>query len=457
MRLSKAIEAEGIFWLSDYFEQDKGYFGTLNIDIWGFATLTLKDLEGHPLKTAMKKMFQRPFSSTSEELYENEYRWITGIVQHNRFAFFNRCIVTGIRTAGLPLEYRLNVTRVYLTDRIASNYSPMPNFDIEPSFTSFVCEMEGLREWLGISGFQEGSAIWNWQQGDMSEPLEVYYQKPEDIETHVKEENISLTFKIQPAISDLPFSGSKLTLEETAAIEGRTLTGSSLSFDDLINHWLTLRAFFDLVVDEPVSITDIKATPAKSWVSVKNEPLLLSIYMPLGFQVSPPSLDKNRHFKYESQEKLEEMLTIWYQKYRVMERAVWYYFRFRSDSPETDAYGAFPLMMTGLEALHTSLGLSYNKKAKSAAQARIVHLLEDILPIDMDAEEIAGVMQCRRNTLVHPYNRKDELRPSPSRSEIVMYYKVCLAAFKYHLLSLLGLDKAVLQRTLRHLLPIRKS
>ena len=42
----------------------------------------------------------------------------------------------------LPREYRLNIRVVYLTDRIADGSYPIPDFDKEPSFTSFSCDLK---------------------------------------------------------------------------------------------------------------------------------------------------------------------------------------------------------------------------------------------------------------------------------------------------------------------------
>lgn len=281
MRLAEPIEIEGTFWLEDVdSDEDKGISGQLTIDTDGRTRLRLHDVNQLYLEDITKRFFQR-FSGTV-----SPYDWITGVGSEGQLIWLHRAVTTGGLSFGGPKVHSFLVSYVFIGKQLGGSGFPLERLD-HLAFTRLICEIEGVWEWLGVSGFRYPLEIHQWFLEGCKEPLKVQYERPSNDSLqseepwvwHADRPGMTLAFRVAPTTYTAPFNRRiypEFTLKETTTIEIKPAT-RTFNLDDVTEHMRILRNFFALVMDAPVDVRQCEVHVANPWGQGK-DPIDLSLY-----------------------------------------------------------------------------------------------------------------------------------------------------------------------------------
>ena len=193
--------------------------GQLTIDTNGRAQLRLHDVNQLYLEDITKRFFQR-FSGTV-----SPYDWITGVGSEGQLIWLHSAVTTGgLSFGGGPKVHSFFAPYVFIGKQPGGNEFTMERLD-HLTFTRLICEIEGVWEWLGVSGFRYPLEIHQWFLEGCKEPLKVQYERPSNDSlqsegpwAHEDRPEVTLAFRVAPTTYTAPFNGRiypEFVLKET--------------------------------------------------------------------------------------------------------------------------------------------------------------------------------------------------------------------------------------------------
>ena len=346
MRLSEPIEKQGFFWLPD---DDKNQVpGVLRISESGEITLELSYF-GEPRFYASNKRclgvapdgLRGPLNGA-----ENRINRIVGIIG-NDLITLDKCLygnwTKNLSGVGVSTS-TIHATRAFL----GVNYDEGE----EVAFSTLTFSMEGLDEWLSISGIQ---IEYNWAETGGLQTASIHLDPPEEIEFNIPEE-IKLKFAFSGTLpSFLPANFTEASITQKAYISLKSKKLRSLEyFLDLV---FKLHNFLCFAIDKTVSIDSVTGYSKEITQEIeygKTREIPIKIYE----RNEPNSETKlkihphNMLFGYGNvADQLEEILIKWLESYETLKPAFNLYFASRSGGHKY-LEGKFLALAHGIEVLH---------------------------------------------------------------------------------------------------------
>ncbi len=213
------------------------------------------------------------------------------------------------------------------------------------SFSSFIFSVEGLDDWLSITGI---SVNHDWKNKSAS----ITFKRPEDITIDLPN-SIKLSFTFGWTFPSGGITEAKITQKAYIKLEASSL----ISFHDFTNLIFKLNNFLCLAVDETVTINSATAFSyeVKEKVDEKREfevPIDV-FYSSLPYTDTPPKIQWHKMlFRYGIIAKnLRESLTLWLGNYDKLEPAFNLYFSSKSEARRFSD-SRFLSLAQGLETFH---------------------------------------------------------------------------------------------------------
>ena len=230
MRLSEPIEKTGFFWLPD--NAEKKLPGVLRISKSGEVTLEVLGLsEG--LHSS------RPFDEIPSFQDEEAGNRIVGIVGENESVTLDQCL-----RVNSPLPFPGLWKSTFHARFAFIGFAVESRKDI--AFSKIVFSVEGLDEWLGISGIHTDD---NWRERSAS----IRFDLPDDIAFHLPD-GIDMKFLFIGTLPSLPvITEARITQKAYISLVSAELQ----PLDDFLSLILKIHTFLSSAIDKPISLKSV--------------------------------------------------------------------------------------------------------------------------------------------------------------------------------------------------------
>ena len=404
VRIKEQIRKSGFFWLpfanSNSFDAppDNAVFGTLsisdggNIELELTQSLVLDDLNqilGH-VETYGRVTIDRCRSITPKS------RIVHGVWMEAEIIKANR-VFTGIR------------------------YKE----DVPPRFNTFTFSVEGIDEWVGISGIKVDPQFEN-------SALTISYNRPKDVTLSLEN---GMQLQIIFAWTPPGFPATKRA-EVTQKIYFRLVSQESHELEAFISVAEKIAAFLCFIMDEIVCLEEVTATPDNLHCTggTRTEPIPVGIYCPTWpYSKDEPEINEmNMLFRLEE---IQSQINKWLQNYEQIAPAFDLYFLAKSGTLPTLNL-LFLTLVQALEAFH---GRTSNEE--HTLRIRFERMTEPFANF-MCGERRPGLIDKivkTRNYLTH-YN--SDLEPQAAKGDVLQFLcRKMNALFRLHFLKLIGFDE----------------
>ncbi len=416
MRIKEQIKKSGFFWLpsadSNSFDAppDNAVFGTLSIsdggnieleltqslvtDIREFKLDGLNQILGH-VETYGPVTVDRCYSITPKHSFVHGAWMQSELIKAKR-------VLTGIRCKE----------------------------DVLPRFNTVTFSVEGIDEWVGISGIEVDRQHEN-------RALTISYNLPEDILLNLENDRqLLIVFTATP-----PGIPATKRAEVSQKIYFKLMSKDALELDEFISIASKLTAFLCFVTNKIVCLETMWATSdnlhrctgdgrtepipvgiyCQTWPYSKDEPVINELDMLFGFE--------------EKQNRVESLINKWLQNYEHIAPAFDLYFLTKNGTlPTLDLQ--FLILAQALEAFH---GRTSNEKHKFRKRFEI--MTEPFVNF-MCGERRPGLIDKivkKRNYLTH---HNPDLEPVVAKGELLrVIYRKMQALFRLQFLKLIGFDE----------------
>ena len=328
MRLDEPIEAKGVFWLPE--THDDHTSGILRISESGETRLEVFGLSGNLLPTPRDIGYR---SATNEA--PNIER-ILGIVEGNRPVTLEGCIRDHREISLFGKTQKGNFYASYVL--FGAHYQK----DEEVNFSEFRFSMEGLSDWLLISGIR-------YCQDNENNKGAIYFKLPEDILINLDDETtLEIIFNIVSHQVTIPVTDARVSQKSYFYLK----SNSKWSIKELRSLVDRLRNFISLGLNQFVSVNSL--TGYIDMASNHSIPKPIEIYgdIFLDSNTKPNIRYHDILFKYKDiSEGLEMHLVKWLDTYRELETVFGTYFICLSNIlPLLE--NQFLSLAQGIESLH---------------------------------------------------------------------------------------------------------
>ena len=426
MRLS-AFTDFGYFWLSDDEDQNLRVAGTLAVSEFGHVTLkTFGYLSHDPLSLAHDwppSKHQRIFGYTLER---GAVTLVGNIVKH----FSNQVPASGVWFTNCEFW--------------ADNLLTGGHFDdAELLFNRLTCKIEGLDEWLWVSGIERPDVD---RENDR---FTITYQRPDAITFQVGKDGVEGMFGFEYSLSLSDPWAMKVQTLQNAFIE--LSTSVSWTVKDVVRWATQMRDFLCLGTDAPVAITSLEGylqvdgqpDPA---ASDRENPVRIFFqsaqHSPEPANVKPLS----GSFAYRDiDHRLSESLTKWIDLYHECPQPVALFFDARYRAGELPLELQFRRVAEALETLAPAKGA----RKKSGLRERVMYLAKPFAELvgmgvcGCEQEFFAKRVADTRNWYTHRGKKKGKVSEG---ADLFRLLQQCEALLICHLTaSVLGDETAAIQ------------
>lgn len=311
MRLSEPIETFGVFWLPEY--PDNQLPGTLRISQSGEVTLKLRG--GLDAMAAIQS-----------QASNGDLDRIVGVVEKDGLVTLDKCILW---KEGPTYTYfkEPSLAASLSTLVIRARYAFIrKNYDIgeETTFLKFRFSVEGLDEWLSISGIREGPDL---EETDWS----LQYHAPEKISYTLFDET-ELEFNVG-------FDGTRFTYPVKVHVEEKAFIYLQSQELRPIEYFLSLaskfRNFLCLAVDQTVAIDSCTGYLTREIENGETIEDHVELYYQSGqySEERPRIIPRRKPLAYcDIADQFDQILARWLKIYETYEPAFNLYFAYRSNS-----------------------------------------------------------------------------------------------------------------------------
>lgn len=408
MRIKEEIKRSGFFWLPS--SPENQIYGTLFISDGGNIKLELSE----PLDSSI----QAQLGPT----HPDSLNPILGHVEKGGPVRIDQCYrVSKDRNI---TRGRLMVPLVIQADRA---FMGLPcEGDASLHFNSFSFSVEGIDEWVGISGIEVDNQFEN-------SATTILYNRPEDISFNLKDDiQLKITFGWKPP--GFPWSKKAEVSQKTFF---RLISKDPCELDEFISIAQKITAFLCFAMNEIVCLDSLSATSAeipdghtapipmkiycRSWPYAKNEPAINELDMLL---------------KYEDiQTRTENILNKWLDNYEQITPALDLYFLTKAGTlPSLDLQ--FLTLVQALEAFHRRT--SGEKMWLRNRFEKMTEPFGNFMCGENRPRLISKIMK-KRNYLTH---HDPKLEPEAAKGKALQF--LCLkmnALFRLQFLKLIGFNE----------------
>ena len=338
MKLSNPIEESGFFWIPE--DPERKFPGILKISESGETTLEITSLSNIALNVALsyrktgKHLFGDPFSATLMPFERIIGRSKRGYVT------LEDCRVIGRRTQ----LSRAVIASILISARrafIGVDYGKGSSI----TFSTFRFSVEGLDEWLSITGSQPEYMF----EGNN---LTINFSPPEKIKICLPEQEMELEFDFNLSIpAGFNIAETKITQKAHISLKSSELR----PLNDFLTVAYRITHFLCFVIGKTVSITS--ATGYSKEITAMDEKDY-EIPIEIFFRQNAMSeeslkIDRNKMLlSYEYiQDELQDMIVNWLKSYQKFERAFNLYFVYKAGI-HRDSESEFLSLVQSLEAMH---------------------------------------------------------------------------------------------------------
>ena len=330
MRLSEPVEKPGFFWLPQ--DQENQVPGILHISKSGEVTLEIS----YFYNPGLSLLSQPPLGHSQ---VGSPIDRICGIAGNSRLTLDrcfrvsgNQVIGDGVSTSTIKAEYAF----------LGVNYEEGEII----TFSSVQFSVEGLDEWLRISGFHTSE---DWAEKRTA----IDFTLPDEINHHLPD-GFDLKLSFSATLPAIP-AAKEARIVQKAHIT--LIPGDLRPLDDFLTLVLRLHNFLRLAIDKPISVDSVTGYSREKAGSL-DEGKTYQIPIELFFQGPPYAEEKPQSLWFtmlfsrrDVADQLEGMLCTWLKNYTVHESAFNLYFASISGAP-IYLESKFLSLVQGIEVLH---------------------------------------------------------------------------------------------------------
>ena len=412
MRIKEEFKRLGDFWLPS--APDRKIPGTLSISEGGIIELEVAGLFNDEIEGLLRDRLE-PIER------------IAGDIEKEGLVTLDDCYYkTGtIRVIGGPSKSFIHVGRAFM----GVEYN-----EGEPTvFNTLTFSVEGIDEWVGISGFE---FVPQFEEHTAT----ISYQLPTDVSLNLDNGmQLLITFEWTPP---------RLPIITEARISQKTnfklVSKDARELSDFISVVHKITTFLCFSIDQTVILDSMKATSADLYQDIgegKTRTMPINIYYPS----RPYSTDEPKIWQHDMlfgfgkiQNDAEEKINKWIKAYEQIDPAFNLYFSAkRGEQQYLDE--KFLTLIRGLEAYHKR---KFDGRLNIPLKQRIKGIIEpfkDIIGDESKRDSLIDKIVKTRNDLTHS---NLDLNPQTAKSKILWY--LCLKMellFQLHFLHLIGFNR----------------
>ena len=445
MKLSNPIEESGFFWIPE--DPERKFPGILKISESGETTLEITSLSNIALNVALsyrktgKHLFGDPFSATS-----TPFERIIGISKRG-YVTLEDCRVIGRRT---------QLSRAVIASILISARRALIGVDYGKgssiTFSTFRFSVEGLDEWLSITGSQPEYVF----EGNN---LTINFSPPEKIKICLPEQEMELEFDFNLSIpAGFNIAETKITQKAHISLKSSELR----PLDDFLTVAYRITHFLCFVIGKTVSMTSATGYSEEIRESAMNEKGY-EIPIEIFFRQNTMSEESFRIDRNEMllsygyiQDELQDVIVNWLKSYQKFERAFNLYFVYKAGI-HRDSESEFLSLVQSLEAMHRR-GSQDKLKRKLTLRKRLTKMIEPFRKFYGSGSEsdsfIKAVVDVR-NQMVH----SDTELPKSS-SDTKKTFVLCAklqSLLQLHLLRIIGMDCKNIEKVIEENVVLRSN
>lgn len=341
MKLSNPIEESGFFWIPE--DPERKFPGILKISESGETTLEITSLSNIALNVALsyrktgKHLFGDPFSATS-----TPFERIVGRSKRG-YVTLEDCRVIGRRTQ----LSRAVIASILISARrafIGVDYGKGSSI----TFSTFRFSVEGLDEWLSITGSQPEYVF----EGNN---LTINFSPPEKIKICLPEQEMELEFDFNLSIpAGFNITETKITQKAHISLKSSELR----PLDNFLTVAYRITHFLRFAIGKTVSMTSAtgysKEMIGETAMNEKGYEIPIEIFFRQN-TMSEESFKIDRNEMLLSygyiQDELQDVIVNWLKSYQKFERTFNLYFAYKAGI-HRDSESEFLSLVQSLEAMH---------------------------------------------------------------------------------------------------------
>lgn len=324
MRLDEPIEAKGVFWLPD--TPDDQTSGILRVSESGETRLEVFGVSGNLLPT--------PRELATDEALDIER--ILGIVEGNRLVTLEGCMRDHVEISLIGKTQKGNFYVSYVL------FGALYEKDEDVNFSEFRFSVEGLSDWLFISGI-------DFCPDKENNKGAIYFKLPEDISINLDDETtLEIIFNIVSHQVTIPVTDARISQKSYFYLKSKR----GRSIEDLRSLVDGLRNFISLGVNQFVSVNSLTGYIDMASNQSMSKPIEIYGKLFLDSNADPNIRYHDTLFKYKDiADELEMHLVKWLDAYKEFETVFRTYFIYLSNiSPFLG--NQFLSLAQGIEGLH---------------------------------------------------------------------------------------------------------
>lgn len=463
MRIKEKIKRDGKFWLPSSPENQVN--GTLSISDGGNITLELT------------QSFDPSIKAQISPTHPDSLNPILGHVEKDGYVMIDRCNRT--KKGASIIHGRLIAPEIIRANRafIGFQYEA----DTSLRFNTFSFSVEGIDEWVGISGIEVDTRF-------EDSATTILYNRPEDISFSLKDNmQLLITYAWTP-----PGFPNNKRAEVSQKTYFKLISQEERELDEFISIAQKITAFLCFVMNEIVCLDSMSATSDNLRQDNGNghtAPIPVKIYCPSWpYAKNEPTIDKwDMLFKYKDRQNcVESIINRWIENYEQIAPSLDLYFLTKTGTlPSLNLQ--FLILAQALEAFHRStsdethmdksefkairrkmlnecpeehkqwFGIKLLNGNELTLRDRIEKLIE---PFDclMDNErrpELIAHIAKKRNSLTHP-SKKSEQKATDGVLLQVLCHKMN-ALFRLQFLKLIGFNKQEINSIVNECLYLKRE
>ena len=351
MRISEPIETRGYFWLPD--DPDNKVPGNLSISERGEIRVDVMGLFNE-LLAAIKDQFSG---------FVREFDRVLGVVEDGGKVTLEKCFYQPSR---LSLSGGLSGSTI-----LAQLAFVGAHFDSQEElvFSEFTIAVDGLEEWLFISGIEMEQDLDN-RCGSIS------YGLPDEIVLRLNDGlNLKFVFSLEFPQVSFPVTRAGVSQATYMQLEAN----EPLHIESALSLARKLSNFLSLAIDHSVSFRSIEVAPGRTLGDAEGHRTpAIKVYgqfLPATDQVATISWPRFLFRYSEVEDRLERLLVTWLEVYESLEPVLNLYFSNRSNSFQYLDVKCLHLAQ-GIEALHRKRHPEYHVMPESEFKTTTSMLLE---------------------------------------------------------------------------------
>ena len=318
MRIKEEFKKSGYFWLPS--EPDRKLPGTLSISDGGFIELEVVHRVGE-----------------RSAALDDDAKRIVGQIEEEGLVTLDNCFCQSIEGSGDISKSLIRVNRVFT----GVGYDE----DEIPRFNSLIFSVEGIDEWVGISGINV-----DYQLEEHTSTIS--YQPPENIPLHLGD-GMQLSIAFGWTAPGFPII-KEARITQKAYLE--LVSQEARELDDFISVVRKITHFLCFTIDQTVSLDSMSATSDDFRRDIgegKTRPIPINIYYPSWpYSKDEPETNRGKLFEFkEIQDDAERIINNWIEAYEKITPAFNLYFLAKMGM-QTYLEERFMALAQGLEAYH---------------------------------------------------------------------------------------------------------